>query len=162
MSADPLVLAYLAGVIDSDGFISITHSTRKGSHYFGPVVGIAGTRPAPHELAASLWGGKVRAHTPKNPRHRIQFQWNRQGAAAAEVIQAIRPFLRVKGEQADLALRCFEHLLWGRSDDPYPWLSPYYDPTADLLEMRAEMVTVLNQARHLDGRTWDEYPAGAR
>lgn len=155
---DELTLAYMAGVIDSDGFISITHSVRKNVHYFAPVIGIAGTRPAPHELAASLWGGAVRAHTPKNPCHRVQYQWSRQGAAAADAIVALRPYLRVKSAQADLALQCFEHVLFGRGDDPYPWMSPDYDPTADLTEMRSEMVAVLNQARHLDGRTWDEYP----
>lgn len=160
---DDITLSYLAGVIDSDGFITITQALRRGRYYFAAAVGISGTRTEPHDLAASIWGGNVTSHQPKNPRHRTQYQWSRQGYGAVDVIEAVRPFLRVKAEQADLALRCQEHVGFGRGDDPHPWFGPEYDSTADLMEMRAEMVLLLNQSRRpvttLDGRTWDEYPA---
>jgi hypothetical protein len=163
---DATTLAYLAGVIDSDGFITINRSTRNGKAYFGAVIGISGTRSQPHELASSLWGRKVAAYQPKNPRHRLQFQWSRQGDAAIDPILSIQPFLRVKQEQARIALEAQEHILDGRGEDPYPWMGPHYDPAALLNELRDEMVYVLNQGRHtagreLDGRTWDEFPGGA-
>lgn len=157
-----MALAYLAGVIDSDGYISITQACRRGSLYFAATVGISGTRTEPHELAASLWGGNIHPYVPKNPRHRPQFQWSRQGDVAAEVITEVAPFLRVKADQAALALACQEHVQFGRGPDPYPWFGPDYDPTTELLEMRSDMVLMLNQSRRpvttLDGRTWDEYP----
>lgn len=160
--ATDLELAYLAGVVDADGYITITQSKRREKLYFGASVGITGTRTEPHEMAASIWGGKVHSHTPKNPRHRIQHVWCRQGVSAAEVIRDLRPFLRVKAAQADLAMECQDHVLCGRGDDPHPWFGPAYDPTEHLTEMRAEMVLLLNQSRRpvvtLDGRTWDEYP----
>ena len=61
---DQTTLAYLAGMIDGDGYISITRSVRNGNEYFGPQVGIAGTRREPHDLAASIWGGVVSTYKP--------------------------------------------------------------------------------------------------
>jgi hypothetical protein len=157
---EPTTLAYLAGVIDSDGYITVQRSTHAGRLYFGAKIGIAGTRRQPHDLAASLWGGKVGLYVPRNPRHRAQFQWSRAGEAAAVAIEAVLPYLRVKVDQAHLALALHEHVTFGRSEDPYPWFGPDYDALSDLHEMKVEMEG-LNQSRktagrQLDGRTWDE------
>lgn len=163
---DALTLAYLAGVIDSDGYITVHRSVRKGKAYYAARIGIAGTRRQPHDLAASLWGGKVSLYEPKNPRHRGQYQWSRSGDGAVAPISEVQPYLRVKQEQARIALEVQEHILDGRGDDPYPWMLPDYDPTPFLAECRDEMVFALNQGRRvaagreLDGRTWDEFPAG--
>jgi hypothetical protein len=164
---EPTTLAYIAGMIDGDGYISITRSVRRGQLYFGPQVGIAGTRREPHDLAASIWGGKVSCYFPKNGLHRPQFQWSRVGRVAAEIIQAIAPYLLVKKPQSELAIMLFENLELGRSDDPFPWFGPSYDPTQELHSMREEMVA-LNQSRNrvgkqtagrlLDGREWSEFP----
>lgn len=144
--ADPLVLAYLAGVVDSDGFVSIHRSTRRGAVYHAPVVGIAGTRREPHDLAASVWGGNVWVHNPGGG-YRPQFQWARQGKGAALIIADLAPFLRVKRDNAQLALDLFEHVQQGHEDDPFPWLGPDFDPVARRDAMRAEMVGLLN-VRH--------------
>lgn len=160
---DPLALAYLAGVFDSDGYITVHRSVRKVVPYFAAQVGIAGTRRQPHDLAASVWGGNVHCYTPKNLRHRPQFQWTRTGDVALRVILDVLPYLRVKKEQAWIAVEAQEHVIAGRGEDPYPWLPPDYDPTPGLHTARETVVRVLNQDRHaagrqLDGRTWDEYP----
>ena len=167
ITPEPTVLAYLAGMIDADGYITITRSVRKGRIYHGPQVGIAGTRSEPHELAASIWGGGVYCYTPRNPKHRPQFQWSRTGAAAITVIEAISPYLRVKAEQAYLASRLWEHLECGRDEDPYLWFGPEYDPIAAREEMRVEAI-LLNQSRNRvradlaaqlpDNRQYDEFP----
>jgi hypothetical protein len=47
---------------------------------------------------------------PKNPLHRPQFQWSRQGASAVIVITAIQPYLRIKSDHAFLALQFWEHI----------------------------------------------------
>lgn len=101
-------LAYLAGIIDSDGHITIHKSVRKGVSYYAPVIGISGTRCQPHELAASIWGGKIWPHQPKNPRHRRFFVWARQGRSAIPIIQSMLPYLLVKRERADLALSLYD------------------------------------------------------
>ena len=52
-------LAYFAGMVDGDGYISIQSRPYKKTHYFWPVIGICGTSREPHDLAASIWGGNV-------------------------------------------------------------------------------------------------------
>lgn len=147
MQPEPTTLAYIAGIIDGDGYITITRSTRNGKDYFGVQVGIAGTRREPHDLAASIWGGRVCRYQPKNPSHRAQFQWQRMGASAVPVIEAISPYLLIKQEHAAIALELHEHVENARSDDPFPWFGPGYDPLQAMRRMRAEMID-LNQSRN--------------
>lgn len=162
-------LAYLAGVIDSDGYISAANSTHKGRRYFGAAVGIAGTRRDPHDLAAGFFGGSVRIYYPKDGRahHRPQYQWQRYGRSAVPVISAVLPYLRVKAEQARLALELQETVDEARvmrsHEDPFPWFGPDYDPTDGLAYMADEVraLNIRGAGRELDGRTHDAFPRGA-
>ena len=148
---EPTTLAYLAGMIDGDGYITINRSERAGRVYHAPQVGIAGTRREPHDLAASLWCGNVGCFVPANPRHRPQFQWSRQGSAAASIIRLLQPFLLVKREHAELALQLWEHVEEGRSDDPFPWYGPHFDPAGERDVMRGWMIDI-NQSRSRVGK----------
>jgi hypothetical protein len=170
MEVKDTTLAYLAGMIDGDGFISIVRAVRKGTEYFAPQIGISGTLRAPHDLAASIWGGAVYCYQPKNPSHRAQFQWSRQGAAAMTAIEALYPYFLLKQEHALLALELWEQIERSKAEDPFPWFGPYYDPLVDMRRMREEMIG-LNQSRSrlrkkagamLDGREWREFPPAAR
>ena len=152
--SDDLTLAYLAGVIDSDGYITVHRSTRRSVVYYAARIGITGTRREPHDIAASLWGGTVSQHTPRNSRHRLQYQWSRTGDAAVPIIEAVRPFLRVKRAQADIALEVQEHVVDARAEDPFPWFGPDYDCRVRLAELRTDVVAAMRS----DGRTWDEMP----
>ena len=147
MEIEPTTLAYLAGMIDGDGFITVTRSTRKGKDYFGAQVGIAGTRREPHDLAASLFGGKVSGYQPANPGNRTQFHWQRTGKAAVPVIEGILPYLLIKQEHALLALELQEHAEQASAIDPFPWFSPSYDPLQAMRRMREEMIS-MNQSRN--------------
>lgn len=113
--------AYLAGVIDSDGFISAHRHKRQGVVYCAPLIGISGTSSEPHELAQSIWGGSFFAYTPKNPAHRVQYQWQAVGVRAATAIRDIEPFLLSKTRQASIALHMWKKISEGmhRTD---PWL----------------------------------------
>lgn len=148
MQADVPTLAYLAGVIDADGYITINRSQRGIHVYHGPQVGIAGTRREPHDLAAAIWGGNVGLYHPRNGLHRGQYQWTRQGRAAVDVIESVLPYLRIKVEQAWLALDLWTHAEDGRmtKGDSYPWFGPNYDPITERDRMRIEMIN-LNQSR---------------
>lgn len=161
MQPSPTTLAYLAGMIDADGYITINRSVRKGRVYHAPQVGISGTRRQPHDLAASIWGGNVGCFTPRNPRHRPVFQWTRQGRTAVEAITAIRPYLLIKGAHADLALDLWADIEDGHDDDPFPWAPANYDPTPARDALRADLVD-LNQwrraGRTLDGIIHDGFP----
>lgn len=168
MPHDATIFAYLAGMIDGDGYISIQVST-KDSRYFTPVVGIAGTRREPHDLAASIWGGKVHRYVPKNPAHRPQFQWSIYGAEAVAAIESIYPYLRIKQAQADVAFEAWTILQDRRftRDDPFPWFGPDFDSIVRLSDL-ADEIAGLNlwrrrsgkkrAGRLLDGREWNEFP----
>lgn len=160
-------LAYLAGIVDADGYITIQRSVHKGRLYFGAKIGIAGTRREPHDLAASIWGGAVSCYYPKIAGHKPQFQWSRSGKAAAFIIGQLLPFLRVKIEQADCALRLDEHMAQAKSDDPFPWFGPDYEPIqaanemfmeAKALNCRTPRVGKKAAGRLLDNRTHDDMP----
>jgi hypothetical protein len=164
MPLELTILAYLAGVIDSDGYITASSSVRKGRIYAAPRVGISGTRRQPHDLAASIYGGSVRAYEPKNDRahHRTQYQWVLEGDKAAVVIGDLSPYLLVKKTQAELAMQLQEARVEARAartdEDPYPWAPAGYDPTPSMVAL-AEDIRALNvRGRELDGRTWDEFP----
>lgn len=147
-------LAYLAGVVDADGYVTATMSIRKRATYFGAQIGITGSDPAPHQLASELFGGKVNVHRPtRNPRHKEQHHWQLGGTRAVGPIEALLPHLRIKRERAELVLALQADLdedrLW-RPEGGVPWLPVGYDRTpsyrAQVEEIRA------------CGRTWDEYP----
>lgn len=138
-------LAYMAGFVDGDGHISI-HRRRYGQKdYYSPLIGMAGTNPIPLDAAKELWGGSRFIYKPKNLMHKIQHQWQCIGIRAATVIEAIFPYLRIKQDQALVALELWEHVEFGRmtGDNPYPWFSDSFDPAARSAELKEE-ITALN------------------
>jgi hypothetical protein len=136
MEPEPTTLAYLAGIIDADGYVSAQRSMHAGRLYYGCKVGIAGTDRQPHDLAASIWGGTVRRYQPTGDRaaHRPQFQWSRCGESARPVIEAILPYLRVKRDRALLALELQDMIGESRcpADEAFPWAPAGWDPEPSL------------------------------
>ena len=158
-------LAYLAGVIDADGYVTATRSVHSGRQYFGAQIGITGSDRAPHDLAADLFGGNVTSHQPRHGRahHRLQFHWQRAGVRAVPVINAVLPYLRIKADRAHLVLDLQEQVDWIRAtrgdDDPFPWMPAGYDPAASLSARVDEIrSSSIRAGRELDGRTWDQMP----
>lgn len=152
-------LAYLAGVVDADGYVTATMSTKKERTYFGVQLGITGSDPAPHQLAAELFGGRVNVHRPtRNPRHKDQHHWQLGGAKAVEPIEALLPFLRIKRDRALLVLElqaALDEDRLFRAEGGVPWLPVGHDRTANY---RARVEEIRTAGRELDGRTWDQYP----
>ncbi|AHH20775.1 hypothetical protein NONO_c59990 [Nocardia nova SH22a] len=148
----PIDLAYLAGMIDADGYIGANISRTK--RYVGATVGITGCRREPHDLAVQLFGGQVSTYLPKHDRagHRPQHHWQRTGQQTVPVITAVLPYLRVKRDQAYAALelqeRVAERRLERTSEDPYPWFGPDYDPFEHLVDFAVSEVQVRNLRGH--------------
>lgn len=152
-------LAYLAGVIDADGYVTATRSTHKGRLYFGAQIGITGSDRAPHDLAATLFGGNVNCHRPNRLRahHLPQFHWQRGGTGAPPIITAVLPYLRIKAERAHLVLELQEQVEWIRAtrsdDDPFPWMPAGYDPQTHLSELVDEIRSTSARAGRVPERT---------
>jgi hypothetical protein len=131
--------AYLAGIIDADGYVSASDD---GYAY----VGISGTRRAPHDLAASLFGGSVSTYQYKS--NRPIFLWRRTGRKAVPVLEAVLPYLRVKLDQALLALELEQSRQDHRDggNDPHPWMPADFDPRPGWL-LSASEIRDLNEWR---------------
>lgn len=106
-----MVLAYLAGVVDSDGCITIYKNTayqRKHSPSANPIyqvrVAIAQVEPQAVELAKATFGGDVR-NKLNNPKCRQLLVWRADHARAFSVLSALLSHLRIKKHQAENALK---------------------------------------------------------
>lgn len=102
--------AYVAGLIDGEGCIGVAeaHSGRKG--YFAARVDIGMTTKARAllEMMKAQYGGTVSVHRAKTERWEAAERWTVMGSAAAEFLRRVSPFLRLKSEQAQIALKVEE------------------------------------------------------
>jgi hypothetical protein len=109
MSHDDRDLAYLAGVVDSDGSINIVRGKPYGvqkapRHRLR--IDIAQLERGAIDLAYSLFGGYM-SHEKANlllRRPNQLYHWYVDDARAASMLEAIRPYLRNKQQQAWLGL----------------------------------------------------------
>lgn len=107
-----LTLAYLAGVIDSDGYLSVKRTTYHmrvrgdaGNPVFSEKIGCKQVTPEAIDLLHATFNGYRRVEKPSTANGRPLHSWvvtDRNAAAAAE---ALLPFLRIKREQAILLLQ---------------------------------------------------------
>lgn len=154
-------MAYLAGIVDADGYVTASMTTRKGRTYFAAQVGVTGSCREPHDLAAELFGGNVSAHRPTGGRehHKLQFHWQLSGRGAVPVITALLPFLRVKQLRAQLVLELQNTVNEYRAcrylfgDSAPPWMPAGWDPTPGL---RSQVEEIRGSVGRIP--TW-EYPA---
>lgn len=105
-SAD--ILAYAAGLIDGEGSISIRARPSRRSLYV--VISIANTDQRMTDWLRTQFGGTVgRSHQNPERGWRPQWTWQLLGGAVCQLLEAVQPWLIVKGEQARVALG-FEQL----------------------------------------------------
>lgn len=100
-------VAWAAGFFDGEGCIFGYESVQGGrwrSFSFGLQVCQVSREPL-DELQAA-YGGGVRFQAQSNPRHRDQFAWSIKGLEAAWFLEDVLPHLRVKYEEARVALPC--------------------------------------------------------
>lgn len=106
---DALLIAYLAGVMDSDGWFTIkrhaTNSKYEHSFTYSESVGCGQTRPEAVNLLCEAFGGTIRLRGRKTTGNwRPIYYWVALNRQAAEVARILRPHLRVKAEHADLLI----------------------------------------------------------
>jgi len=100
-------LAYLAGLFDGEGNITITQShptTSPGSFILR--VTLVNTNRAVLEWARELLGGAIYAKTPKADQcgKLACFRWLTERDRAAVVLAALLPYLRIKRDEATIAI----------------------------------------------------------
>lgn len=123
--------AYLAGLIDGEGFVGVTRartsksakSCKRGTSY-RLVVGVTMTDRRPLDFAMSSTGlGKVAQKTIPNGGRRIPFVWNVWSREAYHLLEVLLPHLLVKREVAGVCLE-FQSLMrfpgkFGLSDEEW-------------------------------------------
>ena len=136
VSLDALRVAWAAGFFDGEGCISISKPINKrknGVHYTGyqlqAIVAQRDRRPL--EVIVGLFGGNITAVKIHGSTY---WYLRKHGAKAAELLEQLLPFLVLKKEQAELALRF--HKYWndtrpyrrdiGRSPDEMQTLEMFY------------------------------------
>lgn len=150
--------AYLAGIIDSDGHITI-QKTRKNiktgtsewtATYYAARMGIAGTKDAPHRLAVETFGGSLTRHQPRNVGHRLVYYWALSGQKAAAALRLLLPHLLIKRAQAEAAVDLAE-LIQRQFAETKATQRPPYRITEAMNSEREQLwiaVTALNEPRN--------------
>jgi len=115
-SFDPRVSpAYVAGLIDGEGQVTIA---TKRSKKHAAVVAVTMVDRAPLDVLASTYGGRVYTLTSKNDNWKTPYRWQVSDQLAENVLRDVRPFLLVKGPQADLCLQLREQKMQGGRATP--------------------------------------------
>lgn len=98
--------AYLAGLVDGEGCISIQRHTKRKKPFYNVSVEIGMSSKA-YKLLASLrtqLGGSLSKSRDKTEKWASAYAWKLHGSDAAAFINDIDPFLELKAEQAKVAL----------------------------------------------------------
>ena len=104
----PLDLAYIAGFFDGEGSVTIHENCKPSPRGISPnhtlQVSLGNTDPRVLEWIKSLFGGGISYRRVEKANHRHVAQWTLRAASALPFLVAIRPYLRMKGEQVDVAI----------------------------------------------------------
>lgn len=103
-----ILLSYLAGIVDGEGYIGILESTSKrmGMGYASRVaIQVAMTDFEIPILCHSTFGGGIRAYKTRNAIHKQSMCWYlNERSAVVSCLNRLLPYLRVKKEQAQIVL----------------------------------------------------------
>jgi hypothetical protein len=97
--------AYVAGLIDGEGTITLSRNNRC-DEFRTPVVSMTSTTRELVDLVQSAYGGSVRTHKTYRLHHSDSFIWSVRHDRALEMLRRVAPYLRVqeKARRANLIL----------------------------------------------------------
>ena len=119
-------VAYLAGVMDSDGSFKIEKRRVKAmiNPHYRIKIGAAQVAPSPViELLAETFGGKLRVRNYDGPSYRSMSRWSLFDRSAVPALEALLPYLVLKAPQARLLLQLREMKAKGKLDTT-EWVHP--------------------------------------
>jgi len=129
---DNCKLAYAAGIIDGEGCIQIAKRTReKGTTTYQAIVEVSMVDAVVPEFMHATFGGYVTIHHRNNPKYRNVYMWNLTGMFQIMLfLQNLLPFLKLKKNQAELAINYCQLRLLKKSKSRY---SPYTFEELDII-----------------------------
>ncbi|MEV6600574.1 hypothetical protein AB0M36_27555 [Actinoplanes sp. NPDC051346] len=109
-------LAYIAGLIDGEGCLLIYRKRDpRGGLHFRCILRVSNTSQRVIEWLQLRLGGGAQAGQPPQPNHLRVFHWRCEGPRMAALLVAVRPFLVIKPELADLLLAMQRTLTYSAS-----------------------------------------------
>jgi hypothetical protein len=104
-------LAWVAGMFDGEGSVNVAcrpnPQTRRGA--WTTRVRISNTyEPAIIAIAAILGFGRIDKHARRTSTDRQVYDWSAEALQAEKFMRLVRPLLRIKHEQVDIALAAME------------------------------------------------------
>ena len=100
-------LAYLAGIIDGEGCITITKTNTDRTLRYKLVIQVSMVDKVPPLLAHFAFGGYLRLRD-RNPKWKALWEWQIKSGDAIACLKDLLPYLRTKKAEAELALRFWE------------------------------------------------------
>jgi len=97
------LIAYSAGILDSDGCITGSHSENYGNVKVA-VVPFTGNDIALAEWLQSMWGGLIHLSHKERPNRPPVYLLELRKEEAIRYLKLVKPFLRTKRHQAECAL----------------------------------------------------------
>jgi len=104
-------LAYLAGILDSDGHVSIAYISpaQNGpaalSPYYKEIISVGQVQPDAVDLLHRTFGGSRYLRKSPSAKWRPLHRWEISNKGAATTLVALLPYLRLKRRQAELVLK---------------------------------------------------------
>lgn len=120
--AEPLELAYAAGIIDGEGTIGITelvpteavrrNGTRvRKSPQHRIYVAVSMTDATVPMWLHATFGGNIQRVPARQAQHKPSVRWSLSSERAARFCGVVAPYLRIKRTQAELAISFYENHL---------------------------------------------------
>ena len=105
MRPEVLDLAYMAGLFDGEGYISIRYQMQRRKYdTYSLMVGINMVDKEAIELFMDSFGGVMKLRESKNENWRPQYRWRIESSSAYELLKTLSPFMILKKEKAELAI----------------------------------------------------------
>lgn len=104
---EPIDLAYAAGIIDGEGSISISVAQPnygRNSPYYYVLVKVGNTDLVLVNWLRKSFGGSIQTHEYNNSKWKTLYTWSLSTQQAARFLEDILPYLKLKWEQAEIAL----------------------------------------------------------
>lgn len=107
-------LAYMAGIIDGEGCITINHA--RNWECLTGYTNMLQVKVAMTNYKVPYWlldkcGGSLREHQPIN--HKLVFIWTIGSRQAANLLNQLLPYLKITKEQAEVAIKFQESMVIG-------------------------------------------------
>jgi hypothetical protein len=98
-------LGWAAGCVDGEGCISIRREavSRSGRPQYALYLAVGNTDPRMPRKLHAMFGGSL-VHKNARQKQRPLFEWRVFATRAGKVLEVLRPYMVIKGEQADVAI----------------------------------------------------------